>query len=130
MIGEFLNNRYKIISRLGEGAMGEVFLATYEQTGQQMAVKTLARQLITNPHLIQRFKREAETLRKLDHPNIVKFLDTFEREGQYVIVMEYLAGGSLHDLLKKESMPVELARAITLEICDALIRSHHLNIIH
>jgi serine/threonine-protein kinase len=130
MIGQTFNNRYLIVSLLGEGAMGEVFLATDEQTGQQVAVKILARQLITNPDLIQRFKREAETLRKLDHPNIVKFLDTFEHEGQYVIVMEYLAGGSLHDLIKKESIPVDLARGITLELCDALIRSHHLNIIH
>jgi serine/threonine protein kinase len=130
MIGELLNNRYKIISRLGEGAMGEVYRASDEQTGQQVAVKILARQLITNPDLIQRFRREAETLRKLDHPNIVKFLDTFEYEGQYVIVMEYLPGGSLHDLIKKEPIPIEIARGITLELCDALIRSHHLNIIH
>ena len=130
MIGEILNNRYKIISRLGEGAMGEVYLASDEQTGQQVAVKILARQLITNPDLIQRFKREAETLRKLDHPNIVKFLDTFEHEGQYVIVMEYLPSGSLHELIKKDRLPIEQARSIALELCDALIRSHHLNIIH
>src|SRR4030095_3292405 len=130
MIGEILNNRYKIISLLGEGAMGEVYLASDEQAGQQVAVKILARQLITNPDLIQRFKREAETLRKLDHPNIVKFLDTFEYEGQYVIVMEYLAGGSLLALIKKGPLRIERARTMTLELCDALIRSHHLNIIH
>ena len=130
MIGQTLNNRYTITSILGEGAMGEVYLASDEQTGQQVAVKILARQLITNPELIQRFKREAETLRKLDHPNIVKFLDTFEYEGQYVIVMEYLEGGSLHDLIKKGPLPIERAHSITLELCDALIRSHHLNIIH
>ena len=130
MINEILNNRYRITSLLGEGAMGEVYLAGDEQTGQQVAVKILASQLISKPELIERFKREAETLRKLDHPNIVKFLDTFEYESQYVIVMEYLVGGSLHDLIKKESIPVEHARGITLELCDALIRSHHLNIIH
>jgi eukaryotic-like serine/threonine-protein kinase len=130
MIGEILNNRYKIISLLGEGAMGEVYLASDEQAGQQVAVKILARQLITNPDLIQRFKREAETLRKLDHPNIVKFLETFEYEGQYVIVMEYLPSGSLHELIKKDRLPIEHARSIALELCDALIRSHHLNIIH
>ena len=130
MIGQTLNNRYKITSLLGEGAMGEVYLASDEQTSRQVAVKILGRQLITNSELIQRFKREAETLRKLDHPNIVKFLDTFEYEGQYVIVMEYLAGGRLHVLIKKGRLPVERARTMTLELCDALIRSHHLNIIH
>src|SRR6476660_8218819 len=130
MIGQTLNNRYTITSLLGEGAMGEVYLASDQLSGRQVAVKILARQLITNPDLIQRFKREAETLQKLDHPNIVKFLDTFEYEGQYVIVMEYVAGGSLHDLIKKGPISVENVRGITLEICDALVRSHHLNIIH
>jgi serine/threonine protein kinase len=130
MIGQTLNNRYTITALLGEGAMGEVYLASDEQTGQQVAVKILARQLITRPELIERFRREAETLRKLDHPNIVKFVDTFEYEGQYVIVMEYLAGGSLHDLIKKGPLPLDRARRIALELCDSLIRSHHLNIIH
>ena len=92
MIGQSLNNRYEIVSQLGAGAMGEVYLASDQQTRQQVAVKILARQLITKPELIQRFKREAETLRKLDHPNIVKFVDTFEHEGQYVIVMELSRG--------------------------------------
>jgi serine/threonine protein kinase len=130
MIGQKLNNRYKITTLLGEGAMGEVYLASDEQTGQQAAIKILARQLITHPEWIERFRREAETLRKLDHPNIVKFVDTFEHEGQYVIVMEYLSGGSLHDLLKKGPLSIERANRIALELCDALIRSHHLNIIH
>src|SRR5690349_16512327 len=106
MIGQTLNNHYTITALLGEGAMGEVYLASDQRSGRQVAVKILARHLITNPDLIQRFKREAETLQKLDHPNIVKFLDTFELEGQYVIVMEYLAGGSLHDLIKKGPIPV------------------------
>jgi serine/threonine protein kinase len=130
MIGQTLNNRYTITSLLGEGAMGEVYLASDQRSARQVAVKILARQLITNPELIQRFKREAETLQKLDHPNIVKFLDSFEYEGQYVIVMEYVAGGSLHGLIKKGPIPVEHVRDIALELCDALVRSHHLNIIH
>jgi serine/threonine protein kinase len=130
MIGQILNNRYRITSLLGEGAMGEVYLAIDEHTGQQVAVKVLARQLITRPELIERFRREADTLRQLDHPNIVKFVDTFEHEGQYMIVMEYVPGGSLHDLIKKGQLPIDRAYRIALELCDALIRSHHLNIIH
>lgn len=130
MINQTLNNRYKITSRLGEGGMGEVYLADDEQTKQKVAVKILARQLVTNTGLIERFKREAETLQKLDHPNIVKFIDEFEYEGQYVIVMEYVSGGNLQDLLKKGRLPIEHAKRIALELCDALIRSHHLNIIH
>ena len=130
MIGQLLNHRYTITSLLGEGAMGEVYLATDQQTGQQVAVKVLARQVITHPELMERFRREAETLRKLDHPNIVKFVDAFEHEGQFVIVMEYLPGGSLHDLIKTGLLPIERVRQITLDLCDALIRAHRLNIIH
>src|SRR5215208_1889240 len=115
MFGKTLNNRYKIASHLGEGAMGEVYLAFDEQTKQHVAVKILARQLTTNPDLIQRFKREAETLRKLDHPNIVRFLDTFEYEAQYVIVMEYLEGGSLYELIKVGPLPIEHASQIALD---------------
>src|SRR5215813_10275939 len=99
MMGQTINNRYTIISLLGEGAMGEVYLATDQQTGQQVAVKVLARQLSTQPEALERFRREAETLRQLDHPNIVKFVDALEYEGQFVIIMEYIPGGSLHDLI-------------------------------
>ena len=130
MIGQKLNNRYAITSLIGEGAMGEVYLATDDQTGQQLAVKILSRQLSTRPEALERFRREAETLRQLDHPNIVKFVDAFEHEGQFVIVMEYLPGGSLQDVIKVGPLPIDRAHAITLELCDALTRSHQLNIIH
>jgi serine/threonine protein kinase len=130
MIGQKLNNRYTISNILGEGGMGEVYIAIDEQTGQQLAVKILSRQLSAQPEAIERFRREAETLRQLDHPNIVKFVEAFEHQGQFVIVMEYLPGGSLHDLIKKGPLPIDRARRITLELCDALIRSHLLNIIH
>jgi eukaryotic-like serine/threonine-protein kinase len=130
MIGQILNHRYTVTTILGEGAMGEVYLASDEQTGQQVAVKILAHKLITRPELIERFRREAESLRQLDHPNIVKFVDTFEHEGQYVIVMEYISGGSLHELISQGPLPIDRARQMTLDLCDALIRAHRLNIIH
>lgn len=130
MIGQTLNNRYKITKLLGQGGMGEVYLAIDEKSKQEVAVKILARQLVTNQGLIDRFKREAETLQKLEHPNIVKFIDAFENESQYVIVMEYVSGGNLQDLIKQGRLPIEDAKRIALELCDALIRSHHLNIIH
>lgn len=130
MIDEILNNRYKIISLLGEGGMGEVFLAADQQTGQNVAVKILARLLSTNPESLERFKREAETLRQLDHPNIVKFVDAFDHKGQYVIVMEYIPGGSLFDLLKQGPLPIDRSRQIALDLCDALIRAHRLGVVH
>jgi len=130
MIGQKLNERYKIKSRLGEGGMGEVYLAVDEQNNQKVAVKILARQAATQPGVLDRFRREAVMLRQLEHPNIVKFLDAFDHEGQYVIVMEYMPGGSLHALMQKGPLSVERARQIALDLCDALIRAHKLNIIH
>jgi serine/threonine protein kinase len=130
MIGQKLNQRYTITARLGEGGMGEVYQGNDEQTGQPVAVKVLARHLSSHPESLERFKREAKTLRQLEHPNIVKFVDSFEYEAQYVIVMEYVPGGSLHDLLRQGLLPLERARQIALDLCDALIHTHRLKIIH
>jgi len=130
MIGQKLNNRYKISSRLGKGAMGTVYRATDTQTGQEVALKVISSELAIDPSMLERFKREGEALRQLKHPNIVGFIDAFEHEEHYVIVMEHVPGGSLHDLLREGPLPIERARRIALELCDALIRSHHLNIIH
>ncbi len=130
MIGQTLNKRYKITAHLGKGAMGTVYRATDSQTSQEVALKVISGELAIEPEMLERFKREGEALRQLKHPNIVGFLDAFEYEEQYIIVMEYVSGGSLHELIKAGPLPIERAHRIALELCDALIRSHHLNIIH
>ncbi len=130
MIGQTLRNRYTITAQLGKGAMGVVYRATDSQTGQAVAIKVIARELAFNDAMLERFKREGEALYQLRHPNIVGFVDAFQHNDQYVIVMEYVPGGSLNDHLKRGQLPVERARRIALELCDALTRVHHLNIIH
>jgi NarL family two-component system response regulator LiaR len=80
---------------------------------------------------VERFRLEGEALRKLNHPNIVKVLATAEEDGQHYIVMEYVTGGSLADLLKRQpKLPVDRAVGIALELSDALSRAHHLDILH
>jgi serine/threonine protein kinase len=130
MIGQTLNNRYKVMARLGKGAMGTVYRATDTQNGQEVALKVISSELAIEPEMLERFKREGEALRKLKHPNIVGFLDAFQHGEQYVIAMEYVSGGSLHELIKSSRLPIERARQITLDLCDALIRAHRLSIIH
>ena len=130
MIGRTLNNRYTITARLGKGAMGTVYRATDTQSGRDVALKVISSELVFDSDMLERFKREGEALSKLKHPNIVEFLDAFQHEEHYVIVMEFVSGGSLHELISKGPLPVERANSIALELCDALIRSHHLNIIH
>jgi serine/threonine protein kinase len=128
--GDVLNNRYTLTARIGKGAMGTVYRATDTQTGQEVAVKVIMQDLALDPDLLERFRREGEALRQLRHPNIVGFIEAFQQGEQQCIVMEYMPGGSLHDLIKHGPLPIERIRQITLDLCDALIRAHRLGIIH
>jgi serine/threonine protein kinase len=130
MIGQILNNRYKITERLGKGAMGTVYKATDLQSAQVVAVKVIASDLAVDPSMLERFRREGETLRQLRHLNIVGFVDAFQHDDHYVIIMEYVSGGSLFEALKSGPMSIERAVQISLDLCDALIRSHKIKIIH
>jgi len=131
MLGQTLNNRYRIVSRLGQGAMGEVYRASDAQTGQEVAVKVLVPSLALQSSLIERFRREGEALRQLRHPNIVAFVDMFQHGDQQVVVMEYVPGGSLRALLREQgALPLARVRQIVLDLCDALVRAHRLDIIH
>jgi Tol biopolymer transport system component len=129
-IGSQLNNRYTLTARVGQGSMGVVYRATDAQTGQAVALKAIARDLAFDSEMLQRFRREGEALHQLRHPNIVGFIEMFMHEGQNIIVMEYVPGGSLHELIRKGPLPPERARRIALEIGDALTRAHHIGIIH
>ncbi len=124
--------RYRIGREIGAGGMGSVFLGMDVQTEEQVAIKRLNPELTRNdPDIIQRFEREAEALRRLNHPNIVKvFAHTVENDRHY-IVMEFVSGGSLADTLEKTpQMPIDRTLNIALDLSDALTRAHRLKIIH
>jgi RNA polymerase sigma factor (sigma-70 family) len=120
---------YELHEKLGQGGMGEVFRATDARTQQTVAIKQLKAH-IAQPDLIERFKREGEALRALNHPNIVQMLDTVEEHGNHYLVMEYVAGGDLAALLKQGQMPLENILKLAIDLADALTRAHKLNIIH
>jgi hypothetical protein len=122
--------RYKIIARLGKGAMGIVYRAADTETGQEVALKVIAPELAFDHEMLERFQREGESLRQLHHPNIVGFVGMFESDGQHVIALEYVPGGSLFALIKQGPLSLDHVRRMALELCDALTRAHHLNIIH
>ncbi|MCB0036746.1 MAG: protein kinase, partial [Anaerolineales bacterium] len=118
--------------QIGQGAMGIVYRGRDTRTGQPVAIKTVEAQTVKeNPTILERFQREGEILRRLRHPNIVTYLATAEREGQYYLVMEYVSGGDLRQLVKTEK-PIALRQILTiaLDVADALARTHRLNILH
>ncbi len=116
---------------VGEGGMGSVYRGLDTRTGQRVAIKRLKPDLVTATDSLARFANEAEALRRLNHPNIVKVLATFEEGSQHYLVMEFVGGGSLLDLLKNTpQLPVARVLEIALDLSDALIRAHRLNIIH
>ena len=119
-------------SLLGQGGMGNVYRGIDTQTGEPVAIKALKPEIVaSNPDLVERFVREGEALRQLNHPNIVKLLAAAEQDNQHYLVMEFVDGGSLRDLIKQEK-PLSISRILelALDLADALTRAHRLNIIH
>lgn len=129
---EIIGGRFEIGEALGQGGMGMVYHGRDTQSGQAVAIKLLKPELVTsNRELVERFIREGEALRRLNHPNIVKMLASIEENDQRFLVMEYVEGGSLAELLATErQLPVDQVLHIALELADALTRAHHLKIIH
>ena len=127
MAAKQLAGRYTVQEKLGQGGMGTVYRGTDTQTDETIAIKQLS---FTDADLIERFKREGEALRDLNHPNIVKMLDALEHNGQHYLIMEYVSGGDLADLLKASRLPLEKILNLAIDLADALTRAHRLDIIH
>ncbi len=135
-VPQLIANRYEIkdakASLLGTGGMGAVYRGVDTTTQETVAIKQLRPDIVDkNPDILVRFQREGEVLRRLQHPNIVAVLETVEYENTYYIIMEYVPGGSLRDLMiAPEPIPIERTLSIALELADALSRSHHQHVIH
>ena len=129
MIGTTLKDRYIIAASLGIGGMGEVFLATDAQTDyQRVAIKMLEEHLARNREYLDRFQQEAILLRRLDHPNIVKHLDNFAIGGRYFIVMEYVEGDRVKDIV--DYLDAEERQELFYLIGKTSGRLHGAGIIH
>ena len=120
---------YLLQEQLGAGGMGTVYQGLDTENQQTVAVKQLHPNL-TDQQLIERFKREGEALRELNHPNIVKMLDAVEENGNHYLIMEYISGADLAEHIKAGQMPLEEILNISIDLADALTRAHRLNIIH
>ncbi len=131
MKGQKINDRYQIIKTIGEGGMANVYLAYDTILDRNVAVKVLRGDLASDEKFVRRFQREALSASSLNHPNIVEVYDVGEDNGQYFIVMEYIEGKHLKQLLKKRgNLTITEVIDIMLQITDGMAVAHDSYIIH
>jgi len=129
---EILNGQFKIIKKIGTGGMGAVYKALQPEMNRMVAVKILHAKLKDRKDLVSRFRREARAMSHLSHPNTAKVMMYGELDdGGLYIVMEYLEGKNLNQIVKRQG-PLSLERAIPMliQVCGALHEAHELGIIH
>jgi non-specific serine/threonine protein kinase len=112
--------------------MGPLYRGVDRESSRTVAIKVLQPQILDeHPTLLERFLREGDALHQLNHPNIVEWLDVIEQDGIHYLILEYIEGGSLYDLLQKQpQLPVDRVLDMSLDLADALTRAHRLGIIH
>lgn len=129
--GSKINDRYAIIRTIGEGGMANVYLAYDTILDRNVAVKVLRGDLANDEKFVRRFQREALSASSLNHPNIVEMYDVGEDDGQYYIVMEYVEGKTLKQLLKKRgSLTITEVIDIMSQLTDGMAHAHDSYIIH
>ena len=131
MIGQVLSGLYKVDKRIGEGGMGTVYMAVHIHLNKPFAVKVLSDKVAANKMAVDRLLQEAQTASSIDHDNIVDVVsfDTTS-EGRVFLVMEFLEGFSLADLIDKGPMRMERALPIAYQLCQALEAAHERGIVH
>lgn len=129
--GQKINDRYEIIRSIGEGGMANVYLGYDTILDRNVAIKILRGDLSSDEKFVRRFQREALSASSLAHPNIVEMYDVGEDDGIYYIVMEYVEGKTLKQLLKKRgSLTLSEAIDIMLQLTDGMAHAHDSYIIH
>ena len=129
MIGNTLSH-YKILSKLGQGGMGEVYLAEDSRLDRKVALKILPEHLSERADLRERFEREARAVSSLNHPHICTLHDIGEQDGIHYLVMEHLEGESLADRLEKGALSLEQTLEYAIQIADALDKAHRQGVVH
>ncbi len=135
LIGQVLDQKYRIESQLGQGGMGAVYVATHLGTKRPVALKVIIPQYMAYSEFVERFRREAEAAGRLCHPNVVNVTDfgfaDLGKDRIAYLVMEYLQGCTLGEVLKEESkLRLEFVINIVEQICAAVEEAHSQGIIH
>jgi serine/threonine protein kinase len=130
-VGDLLAGRYTIERPIARGGMADVFLARDGQLDRQVAVKILFPEFARDPSFVERFRREAQNAAMLNHANIVSVYDYGQQHGTYFIVMEYVEGQSLRDILRGQGrLPAMQVARIGSEIAAGLDFAHRHGVVH
>jgi Tol biopolymer transport system component len=121
---------YRILSLLGAGGMGKVYLGKDNRLGRTVAIKILDREKVANADRKHRFMQEARAASALNHPNIVTLYDIASDSNIDFLVMEYVVGQSLHNRIPPRGLPIQEALAYATQIVDALAAAHESGIVH
>ena len=132
LVGQVIADRYHVVKKLGEGGMGQVYLAEHVKMGRRSAIKVMNPSMVHDPDAVARFNREASNASRITHPNVCAIYDFGEtREGLIYLAMEFIEGEPLTDLLEREgALSVERATGIFLQTAEALQAAHDLGIVH
>jgi serine/threonine protein kinase len=129
--GTLLGDRYRIISKLGAGGMGEVYRATDLRLGQPVALKSLPEEMAQDPKVLARFHNEVRIARQVAHPNVCRVYDIGEVEGIPYLSMEYVDGEDLNSLLRRIGrLPEDKALEISRKLCAGLAAAHDKGVLH
>ncbi len=130
-MSEYIGNRYRIVKLIGRGGMADVYLAYDVILKREVAVKVLKSDMADDDTALERFKREAGAVTKLSHPNIVDVYDVGDDGDKHYIVMEYIKGYTLKQLIKKRG-PIPYKEAVWMmkQLAGALMEAHRNNVIH
>jgi serine/threonine-protein kinase len=121
---------YRLIEKIGQGGMGEVWRATDTTLGREVAVKVLPDSVLQDPERLARFEREAKVLAALNHPGVAT-IHGFHREGgRLFLVMELVPGEDLAQRIARGALPLDEARDIAVQVAEALEAAHERGIVH
>jgi eukaryotic-like serine/threonine-protein kinase len=131
MIGQLIGERYKVIKKIGEGGMGEVYVAEHIHIEKRVALKLLRAEVLSNQEAVSRFRIEARSASSIGHDNIIQ-IDDFGTlsDGRVYMAMEFLSGAPLNDMLAKEPLPLPRALDILIQVTKGLSAAHAKGITH
>ena len=132
LVGQVIADRYHVVKKLGEGGMGQVYLAEHVKMGRRSAIKVMNPSMVHDPDAVARFNREAANASRINHPNVCAIYDFGETpDGLIYLAMEFIEGEPLTDVLERDgALPLPRATAIFLQTAEALQAAHDLGIVH